>query len=289
MSERTIISFDYAIKYLLRDKANFDILEGFLSELLGRQVVVLDILESEGNKSGPDGKINRIDLKARIDDREMAIFEVQFSDKADFLGKVLYNACKAVVEQVSAGGSYNIKKLYMINIVYFDIGVDREYLLTGKIEGFKGLRFGEMIPFAQVDELSPPGSLKKDIHPEYYLILPNKFDEHIRYKFDEWIYALKKSSVKEDFTAAGLKEAGVKLDILKMSAAEKKTYERYLEDMADLNSMIRTAEMKGRAEGREEGKAEGVVAIVRAMKAENMDINTISRMTGLHADEIARL
>lgn len=37
------------------------------------------------------------------------------------------------------------------------------------------------------------------------------------------------------------------------------------------------------------GKAEGVVTIARAMKAENMDVNTISRMTGLHADEIVRL
>ena len=47
--ERTIISFDYAIKYLLRDKANFDILSGFLTELLKRQVSVQEILESQAN------------------------------------------------------------------------------------------------------------------------------------------------------------------------------------------------------------------------------------------------
>jgi hypothetical protein len=49
MGERTIISFDYAIKTVLRDKANFDILEGFLSELLNQKVTILDILESESN------------------------------------------------------------------------------------------------------------------------------------------------------------------------------------------------------------------------------------------------
>jgi len=49
--ERTIISFDYAIKNILRDKANFDVLSGFLTELLNKQVVVQEILESEGNKS----------------------------------------------------------------------------------------------------------------------------------------------------------------------------------------------------------------------------------------------
>jgi len=49
MPDRTIISFDYAIKRILRDKANFNILGGFLTELLGRKVTVLSILESEGN------------------------------------------------------------------------------------------------------------------------------------------------------------------------------------------------------------------------------------------------
>ncbi len=34
-SPRKLISFDWAMKRLLRSKANFEILEGFLSELLG--------------------------------------------------------------------------------------------------------------------------------------------------------------------------------------------------------------------------------------------------------------
>jgi hypothetical protein len=59
--ERTIISFDYAMKTILRDKANFDILSGFLSELLGRDVVVQEILESEGNTDGLASKVNRVD------------------------------------------------------------------------------------------------------------------------------------------------------------------------------------------------------------------------------------
>ncbi|MCL2689771.1 MAG: hypothetical protein FWE57_07990, partial [Chitinispirillia bacterium] len=59
MSERMIVSFDYAIKYLLRDKADFEILNGFLSELLNRDVEVFAILESESNKGKSTGKTNR--------------------------------------------------------------------------------------------------------------------------------------------------------------------------------------------------------------------------------------
>ena len=37
MTARSMISFDWAMKRLLRNKANFEVLEGFLSELLRRQ------------------------------------------------------------------------------------------------------------------------------------------------------------------------------------------------------------------------------------------------------------
>ncbi|MDR2694564.1 MAG: Rpn family recombination-promoting nuclease/putative transposase, partial [Chitinispirillales bacterium] len=91
MADRTIISFDYAIKHILRDKANFNILSGFLTELLGRKVTVLEILESEGNRDDPTSKTNRVDLKAEIAGGEIAIFEIQFADQYDFFGKMLFN------------------------------------------------------------------------------------------------------------------------------------------------------------------------------------------------------
>jgi len=112
MEERAIVSFDYAIKYLLREKANFGITSGFLSELLKRKVEVTAILESEGNKYAPDKKTNRVDMKAQIDGAEIAVFEIQFLETIDFFGKVLFGVSKAVVEQVSEGARYDIKKIY---------------------------------------------------------------------------------------------------------------------------------------------------------------------------------
>jgi hypothetical protein len=47
----------------LRSKANFGILEGFLSELLKEDVTILDVLESESNKDYKNDKFNRVDLK----------------------------------------------------------------------------------------------------------------------------------------------------------------------------------------------------------------------------------
>jgi hypothetical protein len=44
---KNTIRFDWAIKRLLRNKANFGIPEGFLSELLGEDIKIDSILESE--------------------------------------------------------------------------------------------------------------------------------------------------------------------------------------------------------------------------------------------------
>ncbi|MCL2100470.1 MAG: Rpn family recombination-promoting nuclease/putative transposase, partial [Fibromonadales bacterium] len=227
--ERTIISFDYAIKTMLRDKANFCVLEGFLSELLKRKVTILDILESESNKDNKDGKTNRVDLKARMDTGEIAIFEIQYAGQADFFGKALYGTSKAIVEQISAGDDYNIKKVYSINIAYFELDTKREYLFHADMLNFKGMHYDEQIPFSRYDALTPP-TPKEPIHPEYYLILPKKFDEQILSKFDEWIYTRKNSVVKKEFSAAGLQEASEKLDKLKMSPEELAAYEKFLMD-----------------------------------------------------------
>jgi hypothetical protein len=138
--ERILISFDYAVKFLLRGKSSDDfvILNGFLSELMGRRIEVTDILESESNKSAPDEKTNRVDLKAQIDGGEFAVFEIQFLQKFDFLGRVLYGVSRSILEQVYSGELCNIKKIHSINVAYY-MKSKREYLFTGEFGGFHGV------------------------------------------------------------------------------------------------------------------------------------------------------
>jgi len=277
--ERTIVSLDYAIKNILRDKANFDVLSGFLTELLEKNVTVQEILESECNVSNKKLKVNRLDLKAKIDNGELAVFEIQFFDQIDFLGKVLFNACKAVVEQVSSGEAYDVKKVYSINIAYFDLGAKREYVFRANLSKFSGVHFSdEYIPFSQ--SLNPPSD-SGNLHPEYYLILPNKFDEQMRNKFDEWVYALKTSSVKSEFTAAGIQAAGEKLDVLKMTPQQRAEYEKSRAEDMDRKSQFYTAELKGKAEGKAE--------IAKEMKLDGMPVEKISKFTGLTIEEIEKL
>lgn len=60
------IRFDWAIKRLLRQKANFRVLEGFLTVFLNEPIKIVDILESEGNQQQANDKFNRVVIKAKI-------------------------------------------------------------------------------------------------------------------------------------------------------------------------------------------------------------------------------
>jgi predicted transposase/invertase (TIGR01784 family) len=277
--ERTIISFDYAIKDILRDKANFDILSGFLTELLCQPVSVQEILESEGNPGSPDGKTNRLDLKAKIDNNEIAVFEIQYKDQIDFIGKVLFNACRAVVEQVTIGNPFDIKKVYSINIAYDAMGAKNEYFFEASLTEFRGKHLNETIPFAQ--NLDPLSDIRRDIHPEYFLILPNKFKGEIKTKFDEWVYVLKNSSVKSDFTAAGVQAAGEKLDVLKMTPEARARYEREKQDLMNLKTQFLTAEINAKKE-RELDSAQKLLQ-------KGMPIEDVSDVTGLSPEQLTEI
>ena len=117
------IRFDWAIKRLLRQKANFSVLEGFLTVLLGEEVKIIEILESEGNQQTADDKFNRVDIKAKNDKDEIIIIEVQNTRELYYLERILYGVAKAITEHISLGERYyEVKKIYSISILYFDIG-----------------------------------------------------------------------------------------------------------------------------------------------------------------------
>ncbi|MDR2898082.1 MAG: Rpn family recombination-promoting nuclease/putative transposase [Spirochaetaceae bacterium] len=294
--ERTLMSFDYAMKDVLRNKANFGVLSGLLSELLKQDIVVEELLESESNPEGKEGKCNRLDVKAKINGGEIAIFEIQSSKESDFFHRMLFGTSKTIVEQLSEGDKYEeIKKVYSIDIVYFDLGEGTDYIYHGQTE-FKGIHNKETLLLSDRErELLPlhKRELEKisagEVFPEYYLIYPKRFDGEIADGVDEWVYFFKNSKVKTSFTAAGLNEAGAKLSLELMSKAERIEYDTYVKDKRIKANEYDTAKRDGKAEGIEIGKTEGKLEVAREMKAGGMAIEAISQFTKLSIKEIEEL
>ena len=73
------IRFDWAVKRMLRDKANFAVLEGLITVLTGEDVKIEELLESEGNQDSSNDKFNRVDIKAKNSKGDIIIVEVQLT------------------------------------------------------------------------------------------------------------------------------------------------------------------------------------------------------------------
>ncbi|MBD9091622.1 MAG: hypothetical protein EGQ20_03710, partial [Bacteroides oleiciplenus] len=106
------IRFDWAVKRLLRNKANFGVLEGFLTVLLGEPIRIVEILESEGNQQRENDKFNRVDIKARNSKDEIIIVEVQNTREIYYLERILFGVAKAITEHIELGELYSqVKKV----------------------------------------------------------------------------------------------------------------------------------------------------------------------------------
>ncbi len=283
-----LIRFDWAIKKILRDKANFGILEGFLSELLGQNIKILNLLDSESNKETNDDKFNRVDLLAELENKELVIIEVQNEEEYDYLHRILYGTAKTISENMKKGNPYaNVKKVISISIIYFDLGEGLDYVYRGTTN-FIGIHNQDRLLLSDDQKMLFNKTEPYEIFPEYYILKVSKFDEVTKDGLDEWIYFLKKDEIKETFKAKGLKEAKEKLDVMKLPPEEQGIYDTYLEDLHLKASLAQTQRYKlDKAE--KDGELKGIYKIGKIMKNEGEPIEKIIKYTGLSREEIEKL
>ena len=282
MGNRNLIRFDWAIKRLLRNKADFSVLEGFLSELLKEDIIIESILESEGNQLTDSDKFNRVDILVKNSKGELVIIEIQNQQEYDYFHRMAYSTSKTLTEYISVGEPYrNIKKIYSINIVYFDLGQGEDYIYHGKTD-FTGLHKNDklMLSAKQAELLGK--SEPFEVFPEYYVIKVNQFDDIAKDTLDEWIYYFKNNEIKDDFTAKGIGKAKMLWRLDNLSEEEQQTYRKHLEDLHYDASMAWT--MKVDAE--EKVKKERDKEIAKNMLKKGFDIETIIELTGLSKEEI---
>lgn len=299
------IRFDWAVKRLLRNKANFGVLEGFLTVLLGEPIRIVEILESEGNQLNETDKFNRVDIKARNSKDEIILVEVQNTREIYYLERILFGVAKAITEHIELGQLYSeVKKVYSISILYFDIGRGTDYLYHGQ-NSFVGVHTGDFLEVSTKEKNAIVRKLPAEIFPEYFLIRVNEFNKVAVTPLEEWIEYLKTGVIHPDTKAPGLEEARRKLVYYNMNKAEQLAYDEHINAIMIQNDVLSTAAMEGRqeglaegrqeglAEGRQEGLAEGRMeekqANARRMKTLNLPVETICQVTGLSAGEIENL
>lgn len=310
----TYVRFDWAMKRLLRDKANFGVLEGLITTLLGHPIRILKLLESESNREDEDDKQNRVDVLAEDADGALYLIEVQNETEFAYFQRMLFGTSKLVTEYINRGEGYEkIRKIYSINIVYFNLGNGKDYVYHGKTE-FRGIHDNELLnlsPFQQqkfgVDEVS-------ELYPEYWILKVNDFNKWSKTPLEQWVYFLNTGEIPDDADAPGLNEARKKLKLEQMTHEELATYYRHLDNVVILRDNITTArgegflegesqglkvgKAQGRAQGLEEGRREGLeeglqegyrrgkLEMARSLKQLGMSVADVAKVTGLTATEV---
>ena len=279
-----LIRFDWAIKKILRDKANFDILEGFLSVLLDQPIFIQEILESESNQQEDSDRHNRVDILVKNQVGEFIIIEVQDSKEYDYFHRMLYGTSKVITEYIRKGDPYsNVKKVISITIAYFDLGQGKDYVYKGTNQ-FKGIHTDDLLELSEKQKSLYRKNLVADIFPEYWIIKADKFNDQVSDKLDEWIYFLKNSEILDGFSAQGLDAAKERLHELRMTDEERKSYNRYLKRLHDIASENHTKQAD--IQDLIDEKAKQIAVNLINLKLED---ETIDKATGLSVAQIREL
>jgi predicted transposase/invertase (TIGR01784 family) len=289
---RKLISFDWAIKKLLRSKANFGILEGFLSELLYSNIKIVAILESESDREHSGNKQNQVDIKVEDSDGQLILIEVQYSREQDYLFRILFSAAKCITEHMDKGTVYSdVNKVISISILYFDFCAGDDYIYHGTTE-FYGLHSRHKLELNEEQKGLFNCAKIADIFPEHYIINVRNFNDIAKDPLDEWIYFLKNEEVKEEFHAKGLHEAKEKLDILKLSSTEKAEYDKYIHELRREASLYQSSyvlgEMKGEAKSNEK-HYQKTIESVNTMNKMGMSVADIAKIIQLSENEVKQI
>ena len=289
-----VIRFDWAMKRLLRNKANFCVLEGFLTTLLGEKIVIQKLLESESNQEDEFDKYNRVDILAEDSKGELFLIEIQNNSEYAYFQRMLFGTSKLVTEYIERGDNYaKVRKVYSINIVYFSLGHGKDYVYHGKTE-FRGIHTNDLLELTPFQRQTFKADTVSQLYPEYYILKVNGFNQVAKSPLEEWIYYLNTGDIPSNATAPGLDEARKKLKLAMMTHDELKAYYRHLANIVILRNNIITEREEGRFEGHENGLAEGLaegaknkaIEVARFLKASGAAIALIMGATGLTKEEI---
>ena len=289
MEKNIYIRFDWAIKRLLRDKANFSVLEGLLTTLLNENIRIEKILGTRTKyKLWDDAQKDRIDIIAKENVETPIFIRIQNMRELYYRERLLYGIPEEPLEDIFQ----EVKKVYSIIILYFDLGKGNDYLHHGQ-NRFIGVHTNDELLMTAKEERAIVQKLPKEVFPEYYLIRVNEFNQVAKTPLEEWVRYLKTGIIDPDTTAPGLPEAREKLRYYDMSPEERHEYDEHINAIMIQNDVLNTAKLEGLTEGRAEGINIGAeqtkTDIAKQMKRDGVHVPTIMKYTGLTEEEIGKL
>jgi len=288
-NNKSLVSFDYAIKYLLKDKGDYSIVEGFISALLKtkgyKDVKIVALLETESNKEDSKSKRSLADLIVEDEDHHKYIIEIERNVKDSFIHKSLFNTSRLIVDNLAQREDYTqIIKIFHISLLYFPIGNGNGAIYHGKTIIHEIETNDKLAVHIKNQETSEEFDAT-DILSEYFYISVPLFNDRFEKEIDDWLHVMKYDEVPQNYHSPYMKQVAEKLSILKMTPEERSNYSYYQKKLYNDRDELQAAEARGEARG-EEKKA---IAMAKKMLMKNKSIDEIVEFTDLTKEQIEKL
>ena len=281
---------DLAFKKIFGVEENKDLLISLINSVVSEEDQVEDVtlLNPYNPKNFREDKLSILDIKAQGKDGKRFNIEIQITDEADYDKRALYYWAKLYTEQLQTGKEYStLSKAIGIHILNFTsiLDTDKYHNVFHICEKDSGAKFF------------------KDL--ELHTIELNKFVENtneelndlvtkIKTSLDIWAAfltrhdLLNKENLPSSLDIPTLKKALDVLDVMNFNTEEREAYEDHLKWLRIEANTLKKYEEKGFEEGVEKGREEERLVIARAMKAKGMGLDTISSITGLSVETLAK-
>jgi len=238
-----------------------DILRGLLNDLLERRgdqtIETIEYLPSEQLPLVAGAKLSILDVKCR--DRSGATFvvEMQLLHIPGFVNRVVYNACKAYVDQLNAGQPYTaLADVVAISICDFELWPDAE----------QDAQKRPRIPMLSRWNMTERGSGNHGLLQVQYVFLElPKLPAHKPETGAElwawlFVHAPELTEVPAELPPGPHRAAVELANEEAFTPAEREAYRRAFDEIQqarELMNLAATAEERGLAKGFEKGKTEG--------------------------------
>ncbi|QMV45857.1 Rpn family recombination-promoting nuclease/putative transposase [Wolbachia pipientis] len=290
---------DFAFRRIFGSVNNKDILIHFLNDILGLtgvdQIEDVSFLSPIQDPDIASQKQSIVDVLCTDSAGTQLIIEMQVVKTTGFEKRAQYYAAKAYSSQAHKGDQYQDLK----GVIFIAIA---DFILFPNKLAYKS----DHVTF---DKITYEHDLKDFSFTFIELPKFNKTKEdQLSNIVEKWIYFFKYAdeTSEEDLQKIIGSDViiGRAYDVLNQynwSKEERFAYDQTKKHIDDYLSSIqqgkiegkiegiKIGEEKGRKEGREEGKIEGKIEVAKTMLANNIDINTIVKCTGLSISEIEEL
>ena len=276
------LTVDYAFKRVFGKNGNESILKDLLESILNIEIKSITIQNPEIPKNMKDGKIGILDVRAELNGDEITEVEMQVQDQHNIDKRSPTYLTKIYSDQLKEGEQYiEVKKVVVINILNFDYYKRNSYHSVARMM-FEESKENEKVDLGYIVE---DKYATKDLEM-HFIELPKfrKKDPDMSNKLEQWLCLICDEEDKIKMAESKneeIEKAKKELEKLAMNPEDRELYELRLKAIRD--------EMNIRYSGYIDGMAEKSIEIAKNMLKENVNLELISKVTGLSLEEIENL